>query len=99
MFQTSNLATVRKRHFSLVTMPDTIRIPSAVGRMETPAKPIDTATVDDIAFAMRSLDAEFSAIGDRLSALRRLYTLARDAGALGSDCAIDAVAAMKRERR
>lgn len=98
MFLTSNLATVRKRHFSLGNLPDTIRIPAMGDRSETPAKPIEEVTVDDIAFAMRVLETEFSAVGDRLCALRKLYTLARDAGAHGSDRAIDLVAAMKRER-
>ena len=98
MFLTSKLAAVRKQHFSLGSLPDAIRIPAAGDRPEAPAKPIESATLDDLAFAMRALDAEFDTIANRLHALRKLYTLARDAGALGSDCAIDAVASMKRER-
>jgi hypothetical protein len=98
MFFTSKLAAVRKQHFSLGSLPDAIRIPAVGDRPETAAKPIETASLDDLAFALRALNAEFDAVADRLHALRKLYTLARDADALGSDCAIDAVAAMKRER-
>lgn len=98
MFLTSKLAVVRKHLFGLTSLPDTIRIPAIGDRPETLAKPIETATLDDLAFAMRVLDAEFSAVGDRLHALRKLYTLARDTGAFGSDCAIDVVATAKRER-
>jgi hypothetical protein len=98
MFLTSKLSIVRKSHYGLASLPDTIRIPAVADRPETPAKPIEAATLDDLAFALRALDAEFSAVSDQLHALRKFYTLARDAGALGSDCAIDAVAAMKRER-
>ncbi|HET6377007.1 MAG TPA: hypothetical protein VFG05_01655 [Methylocella sp.] len=98
MFLTSKLSAVRRHHYGLATLPGTIRIPAVGNRQETPAKPIEEATLDDIAFAVRGIEAEFNAVAGRLHALRRLYTLARDAGALGADCAIDAVAAMKRER-
>lgn len=98
MFLTSKLSAVRKHHYGLATLPDTIRIPAVGDRPETPTKPIETATVDDIAFAVRGIEAEFNAVADLLHALRKLYTLARGAGALGADCAIDVVAGMKRER-
>ncbi len=86
MFLTSKLAAVRKHHYGLATLPGTIRIPAVGDRPETPANPIEDATLDDLAFAMRGIEAEFNAVADRLHALRKLYTLARDAGALGSDC-------------
>lgn len=98
MFLTSKIAAVRKHHFGLTNLPDAIRVPAMGDRPETSAKSIETVTLDDLAFAMRALNTEFDVVADRLHALRKLYTLARDAGALGSDCAIDAVAAMKRER-
>ena len=41
------------------------------------------------AFALLGVEAEFSAVGDRLHALRKLYGLARQAGARGSECALD----------
>ena len=44
-------------------------------------KAIEDATLDDIAFAMLGTEAEFNAVGDRLHALRKLYGLARQAGA------------------
>jgi hypothetical protein len=98
MFFTSKLAAVRKNHFGLTNLPDAIRIPAIGNRPEILEKPIEEATLDDLAFATRALNADFDVVADRLHALRKLYTLARDAGALGADCAIDAVAAMKRER-
>ena len=51
----------------------------------------DFATLDDIAFALLSAEAEFNAVGDRLHALRKLYNLARQAGALGADRVVEAV--------
>ena len=50
-----------------------------------------------IAPEMRALDAEFSAVCDKVSALRKLYTLARDAGAVGAERAVGAAAAAKPE--
>ena len=69
---------------------DTIVIP-ALGevRREQVVKPIEDATLDDIAFALLGVEAEFSAVGDRMHALRKLYGLARQAGARGSERALD----------
>ena len=93
----SPLETVRKAHFMLATLPGTIRIPASGDHPAEAAKPIESATLDDVAFALRGLEAEFNAIGDRMHALRQLYQIARDAGAVGADIAIDAAAAMKQE--
>ena len=43
-----------------------------------------------LARLMRGVEAEFNAVGDRLSSLRKLYGLARQAGGLGADRALDA---------
>jgi hypothetical protein len=87
------LNAIRKRHFMLDALPDTIVIPPLGAlRREQTVTPLQDATVDDIAFAMRGVEAEFNAIGDRLHALRKLYGLAREAGALGAERAVDAVA-------
>ena len=94
-FMTSSvsLAAVRKRHHSLATLPDTIVLPA---RGETYArsfsKPLIDASLDDVAFAVRGVEAEFDAVSDRLYALKKLYRLARDAGAVGADTAVEAVA-------
>jgi hypothetical protein len=91
-----SLTSVRKSHFTLEALPDAIVIPALGGkRAEQTVKPITEATLDDVAFALRGLDAEFSAVSDRLHALRKLYQLARDAGAVGADCALDVVAKAK----
>lgn len=87
------LNAIRKRHFMLDALPDTIVIPPLGAlRREQTVTPLQDATVDDIAFAMRGVEAEFNAVGDRLHALRKLYGLAREAGALGAERAVDAVA-------
>lgn len=91
MFNTSYLQALRKRRYALESSPDHIRIPAIAARGEVAAKPIEEATLDDLAFAMGALEAEFNALGDRMHAIRKLYTLARKAGALGADIAINAV--------
>jgi hypothetical protein len=83
---------LRERHIWLEALPDSIAIP-ALNARQRPAtvKAIENATLDDIAFAMLGAEAEFNAVGDRLHALRKLYSLARQAGALGADRAIGAI--------
>ena len=90
MTSTAALSELRKRHYALEALPDTIVIP-ALGevRREQVVKPIEDATLDDIAFALLGVECEFSAVGDRMHALRKLYGLARQAGARGSERALD----------
>lgn len=92
MTSSIEMIAIRKRHFALEALPDTITIPAlgSWGR-EPVVKPIEKATLDDIAFAMRGVETEFNAVGDRLHALRKLYGLARQSGALGADRAIEAI--------
>lgn len=93
MTSSAALTEIRKRHFTLDGLPDTIVVPAfEAPRREPIVVPLEDATLDDIAFAMRGVEAEFNAIGDRLHALRKLYGLARQAGALGAERAVDAVA-------
>lgn len=83
---------LRKRHIWLEALPDSVSVPVLEAQQRPAAdKPIEDATLDDIAFAMLGMEAEFNAVGDRLHALRKLYNLARQAGALGSDRAVDAI--------
>ena len=94
MTSSSTLASFRQRHYALQHLPETITVPSLGARRPVAiVRPIDQATVDDLAFAMRGVEAEFDAIGDRLSALRKLYRLARQAGALGADGALESALA------
>ena len=90
MISSAALTEIRKRDFALEALPDTIVIP-VLGdvRREQVVKLIEDATLDDIAFALLGVEVEFSAVGDRLHALRKLYCLARQAGARGSECALD----------
>ncbi|MFN3946115.1 MAG: hypothetical protein ACK4K7_14410 [Allosphingosinicella sp.] len=92
MTSSAALTRIRKRHYALETLPDTIVVPLlGETRSEQAIKPIEEATLDDIAFALLGVEAEFSAVGDRLHALRKLYGLARQAGARGSECALGVV--------
>ena len=90
MTSTAALSELRKRHYALEALPDTIVIP-VLGevRREQVVKPIEDATLDDLAFALLGVESEFSAVGDRMHALRKLYGLARQAGARGSERALD----------
>ena len=86
MSQSAALAALRKRHFALDALPDTIVIPAFEARQrEANVRAIADATLDVIAFAPLAAEAEFNSVGDRLHALRKLYSLARQAGALGAD--------------
>lgn len=92
MAKPTTLAELRNAHFRFEALPDTIVLPPLPGvRDELLTKPLDEATVDDVAFASTAVEAEFSAVADRLHALKKLYELARKAGALGADRAVAAV--------
>ena len=92
MSTSAAVTALRKRHIWLEALPDAVSIPALEAQQRPAAvKPIEDTTLDDIAFAMLGMEAEFNAVGDRLHALRKLYNLARQAGALGSDRAVDAI--------
>ncbi len=55
------------------------------------SKPIETASIDDIAFAQLALQTRASALYGEIDALRRIYDMARKNGALGADNALNAV--------
>jgi len=93
-----SLTKIRKRHLMLEALPDTIVIPAHAGISGEVTKPLTEATLDDVAFAVRSVEAEFSTVIDRLHALKKLYELARDTGALGANVAVEAVAGSQGKR-
>jgi hypothetical protein len=78
------LESLRKRHYALEALPAVISVSGS-------EMAVEEATLDDVAFATLAVEAEFNAISDRYHALRKLYALARQAGALGRDPIIDAV--------
>jgi hypothetical protein len=90
----SRIARLRRAFHSLDELPDTISAPWREGNEIEPL-PIEVATIDDIAFAVVAANADVSAAIRRSSALERLHRLAREAGAVGMDRAVDA--AQKRE--
>lgn len=72
-------------------IPDTICIPPLGQRQDEVTKPIETASIDDIAFAQLALQVKSSALYAEIDALRRIYDTARKNGALGADNALDAI--------
>lgn len=89
-----NLKKLRRDvHFN--SLPESIRIPSADDQQTEIIKPTELATLDDIAFAVIGVEAEVDALNSRFYALRRLYRLAREKGALGTQNAVDVVASAK----
>lgn len=88
------LARLRKAFRSLEDLPEVIPAAWRPGNAADPL-PVETASVDDIAIAIVAANAELSAAIQRSSALEKLHRLAREAGAVGTDRAVDA--ALKRE--
>ena len=90
MFKTTTpLQRLRESSYTLSELPESIRT-GDVGEFSQPInKAINTATVDDIAFAIQSLSTESTALFRRLDALRQLHDRARRAGGLGADLAIE----------
>ena len=89
MFDTP-LQKLRKKVW-LSEIPATIDIPPIGGRTGI-TKPIEQASVDDLAFAIRALNSQSSAIHRRASALQQIHDMARGEGALGATLAIPAAA-------
>ncbi len=89
------LAVLREQHFGLDKLPETIRVPALGGRRDETVKPVGTASIDDLAFALIGLNARASALYREIDAVRTLHDDARKSGALGVDIAIDAVIAAK----
>ena len=84
-FKLTLLDVLRKRpDLYLRELPDTIRIPALDGsRPDEVVRPLDEATIDDLAFAIQGLEAEARIHHRRLGSLRELYDLARKSGARG----------------
>jgi hypothetical protein len=97
MFAASKLTTLRKSHYGLDALPASICV-LAPDRLATAVRPIDKATLDEVAFAIIKAEQDYNAVGDRLFALRKLYHLAREAGGIGSGSAVDAAAKVKARR-
>jgi len=87
----SKLDRLRKDEFYLSGLPNTICIPALGDRQEEVTKPIETATLDDLAFAQLGLQAKSSALHSKTNALQRIYEMARQNGHLGSDNALDSI--------
>jgi hypothetical protein len=75
-----------RKSYALADLPTTITTGAPGATM---SKPIEAATVDDVAFAVQALNDEMDALYRRTTALRSLHDKARRAGALGSALAVD----------
>lgn len=72
-------------------LPDSVRIPALDGaRPDDVVRPLEDATLDDLAFAIQGLESESHELLRRLRDLRDLYELARKRGALGATTLGDA---------
>jgi len=87
----TKLERLREDNSFLADIPETIRIPPLGRRQDEVTKPIETASIDDIAFAQLALQARASALYGEIDALRRIYDMARKNGALGADNVLDAI--------
>ena len=87
----TKLDRLREDNCFFADLPETIRIPPLGDRREEVTKPIETASIDDIAFAQLALQSKASALYGEIDALRRIYDMARKNGTLGADNAIDAI--------
>lgn len=85
------LTALRERNYTLAGLPDLVRVPTFPGGRGETTRPIETVTLDDIAFALIALQEKASAIYREADALRTVYELARRNGALGSDPALCAI--------
>lgn len=97
MFAASKLTTLRKSHYGLDALPASICV-LAPDRLASAVRPIEKATLDEVAFAIIKAEQDYNAAGDRLFSLRKLYNLAREAGGVGSGCAVDTALKVKAGR-
>jgi hypothetical protein len=93
--QPDDITRLRKTHYALQDLPETIAFPRHPGDENREPLAVMEATVDDIAFAIVEAEQESSAAYRRAAALQRLYKFAREAGCIGADRA--ALVMLKKE--
>ncbi len=72
-------------------VPETINLPPCGDDPRDVTKPLEIATVDDIAFAVQAINKRMDTLRNELYGLQRLYEQARKNGALGCDNIVCAV--------
>lgn len=95
MSKASKIDAIRKHHVFLDTLPDTIHVPAIGDRREAVTKPLEDATLDEVAFAVVALNAQCDEVYGRLHALNRLQGMARKNGAVGADHVLDTIPVAK----
>jgi hypothetical protein len=99
MFKTTTPLQRLRENYSMKELPDSIRTRELGELGHALAKPLASATVDDIAFASQAVDDEVSALFGRAAALKQLHERARRAGALNADLAVDAALRFEEGRK
>ena len=89
--QPDDITRLRAASYALEDLPEAISLPQRAGDEPREPLPVVEATVDEIAFAIVEAERESTAAYRRADALKRLYTLAREAGCIGADRAATAV--------
>jgi hypothetical protein len=95
MNTTNKIAVLREQVFGLDTLPETVRVPALGANSDETVKPIGSASVDDLAFALIALNIQSMALYREIDAVRTVHDECRKAGALGADIAINALFAAK----
>ena len=68
---TKKLAVLREQHYGLDKLPETIRVPALGERRDETVKPVGTASIDELAFALIGLNERASALYREIDAVRR----------------------------
>ena len=77
---TKKLAVLREQHYGLDKLPETIRVPALGERRDETVKPVGTASIDELAFALIGLNERASALYREIDAVRRAALRVRGDG-------------------
>jgi len=92
---TKELAVLHEQHYGLQKLPETIRVPAIGDRPRETVKPVGTATIDDLKFALIGLNEGTSAPYREIDAVPTLLDEGRKAGLLRTNVAVDTLIAAK----
>lgn len=62
-----------RQKFWLSPLPDSISVPAIGDHIAAAVRPIDEASVDDVAFAIHGLNQQMSALSGQMEALKKLH--------------------------
>jgi hypothetical protein len=70
---TKKLAALGEHPYQLDKLPETVRVLAIGGRRDETVKPVETASIDDLAFALIGLNERASALYREIDAVRTLH--------------------------